>query len=117
MTGHDSTAAKPGGGPTSERFSVYVVDDEELIGEYVARVVEELGSVDVRVFTDSEAAARAWEESLPDLVITDYQMPGMNGVQLIERFRADPSTASCSRPVTMLKSTRWIRAPALSASR
>lgn len=75
----------------SDRFSVVVVDDEALIAEYVAAVVNELGTTDVHVCTDPHDALRRFSERLPDLVITDYQMPGINGVELIERFRSDPA--------------------------
>jgi len=39
---------------TSDVFSVVVVDDEVLIAEYVAKVVEELGTTEVHVYTDAE---------------------------------------------------------------
>lgn len=86
------------GHAAGNRYSVLVVDDEELIAEYVARVIEELGTADVHVYTDPTAAVRDWTDTPPDLVITDYQMPEMNGIQLIERFRA----ASPRIPIVMV---------------
>lgn len=78
-------AAAAAGG--EERFDVVVVDDEELIADYVARVVQELGTTDVQVFSDAATVLRELERRVPDLLITDYQMPGVNGVELVERFR------------------------------
>jgi len=87
----DASGARAAPSPVdgSETFSVVVVDDETLIAEYVAHVVEELGNTRVHVYTDPSAAAEEWAGTLPDLLITDYQMPQLDGVRLIERFRAD----------------------------
>ena len=67
---------------------VLVVDDEELIGEYVAKIVEEIGTTDVFVYSDPTEVGDRWFHQLPDLLITDFQMPEMTGVELIEAFRA-----------------------------
>jgi putative two-component system response regulator len=97
------------------RFAVVVVDDEGLIAEYVAAVVAELGTTDVHIYTDPVTAVQEWTDRLPDLVITDYQMPGMNGVELIQRFRAHAS----SQPIPIIMVTadgqRETRHAALSA--
>jgi CheY-like chemotaxis protein len=45
----------------------------------------------------------AWDlvqERIPDLVVTDFQMPEMNGIELIERLRGDANTAHL--PIIML---------------
>jgi two-component system alkaline phosphatase synthesis response regulator PhoP len=46
---------------------------------------------------------QAWEritEQAPDLLVTDYQMPVMNGLELIQRVRSMPDTACL--PIIML---------------
>lgn len=70
-----------------ERFDVVVVDDEHLIANYVARVVEELGTTIVHVYSDPDQVLRDLDDHVPDLLITDYHMPTLNGVELVERFR------------------------------
>ncbi len=60
-------------------------------------VLEELGVTVTTAATPSEALA-LFEESPFDLVVTDYKMPRMNGVELIVRLRK----LSASVPVILL---------------
>ena len=55
--------------PGAERFSVVVVDDERLIAEYVAKVVEELGNTDVHVYSDAVTAASEGERFVWKLLV------------------------------------------------
>lgn len=51
----------------------------------------------------AEDGEQAWElisQSCPDLLITDLQMPRMNGIELIEKVRSQPATADL--PVILL---------------
>lgn len=98
-----------------ERFTVVVIDDEALIAEYVAKVVEELGTGDVHVFTDPEDVLREWPRLEPDLLITDYQMPKIDGVELIQRLRADHPSPQIPIIMVTADGQRETRHAALSA--
>lgn len=100
---------------TSDRYAVVVVDDEELIADYVAAVVRELGTTELHVYTDAQSALDEWSGRVPDLVITDYQMPGLNGVELIERFRAQESAQKIPIIMVTADGQRETRHAALSA--
>ncbi len=67
--------------------SILVVDDEELLRRYVARVIAEDG---YRVFVagDGFGALALFDLGAPpiDLVVTDVLMPGMDGVELARRL-------------------------------
>ena len=68
-----------------------VVDDEEDL----ARSVESLLSCrgyDVRVASDGARALDAIRDVLPDLVLLDYEMPEMDGLEVIAAMRRDPAT-------------------------
>lgn len=47
---------------------------------------------DVRCAADGQEAWEEIERERPDLLITDFQMPRVNGLELIERLRARPDT-------------------------
>lgn len=47
---------------------------------------------DVHCASDGQEAWEAIGRQIPDIVITDYQMPRMNGLELCGRLRSDPRT-------------------------
>ncbi|GAB4161037.1 MAG: hypothetical protein Fur0037_27770 [Planctomycetota bacterium] len=72
--------------------SVLVVDDEEDLAEAVALLLEKRGFRAFKVH-DGEQALRAVASLQPDLLLLDYELPGLDGIAVIERLRADPLTS------------------------
>jgi len=65
-----------------------VVDDDPLVHELVRHIVAELRALRVEAFDDA-AVALAWLRAHdPDVVITDYQMPGLSGTELAGALRS-----------------------------
>jgi CheY-like chemotaxis protein len=71
---------------------ILVVDDEPDQRFLLRRIFERAGH-EVVDAPDGAAALRMARESAPDLVVTDMMMPVMDGMELIRRLRAEPSTA------------------------
>jgi CheY-like chemotaxis protein len=66
---------------------IFVVDDEPMIGEVVKAILEMEG-FKVEVFRDPTAALAALQKSRqPDLLLTDFVMPSLNGMELIEQSK------------------------------
>jgi DNA-binding response OmpR family regulator len=78
---------------------ILVVDDEigalTLIG-----IMLERGGFDVLKARDAQAALGVLEETVPDLIILDVMMPGMNGIELCQVIRK--SEATNKTPVLIL---------------
>jgi two-component system chemotaxis response regulator CheY len=66
---------------------ILIVDDEEAVG-YVFERYLAIKGYRVSVVNGGEQALEAFRRDTPDLVITDYKMPGMNGDELLLRLRA-----------------------------
>ena len=65
---------------------ILVVDDSPSIRALVGDALEEMGHVAIPAKDAYEALARV-DERVIDAVVTDYHMPGMNGVELIVKLR------------------------------
>ena len=74
---------------TSERYSsgrVLIVEDDEAIADVLRRTLRQEGH-EVRSSVDGVDALRAAEEFIPDLVILDLGLPGLDGVEVCRRLR------------------------------
>ena len=68
--------------------TILLVDDEFSSLEVLALLLGQEG-YDVVTASDGEEAMSRLAEKRVDLVITDYWMPKMNGLELVERMQAD----------------------------
>lgn len=71
---------------------ILIVDDEYLILDILGFVLMDEGYA-VETAGDGEAALKVLQEMRIDLIITDYMMPRMNGAELAEKVRIDPTYA------------------------
>ena len=69
------------------RPTLLVVDDERSVRETLSRLLER--RAEVFVAGDGLAALRVLASQPVDLVLTDIQMPGMDGLELLARVRAE----------------------------
>jgi DNA-binding response OmpR family regulator len=80
---------------------VLVVDDDPVIADLVSFRLTRLG-LDVSVETDGQAGLAAARELRPDLVVLDWMMPRMNGLEVCAALRADPDAELARTPVLLL---------------
>lgn len=76
--------------PAASDIKVMVVDDQTSMRAMIRRTLQDLGFRDVR---DKAAAAEALDEIRANrvhLVISDYNMPDMDGLQFLQEVRKDP---------------------------
>jgi len=78
---------------------VLVVEDEEALSQLLSYNLGKEG-FDVTVSGDGEAALLALEEDAPDLVLLDWMLPLVSGVEICRRIRARSETRDL--PVIML---------------
>lgn len=73
------------------RCTVLLVDDSE---QNMDILVETLGEeMDVIVAMDGESALEAVADELPDLVLLDIEMPGIDGYEVCRRIKAEDASA------------------------
>jgi len=83
-------AVRPAAAIRAARRRVIVVDDDEFLRELLYIHLSNDG-YDVVIAEDAVAAGRAVLERVPDLMISDVDMPHMDGIELVSAIRADRS--------------------------
>ena len=66
-------------------YSIYIVDDEKAIREGVSMALE--ADYSVKAFATAESAMDAIKKDLPDLILLDIGLPGMNGIEALGRIK------------------------------
>jgi DNA-binding NtrC family response regulator len=67
--------------------TVMIVDDEEMVITSIRAWLQLETDYDIRGFTEPEEAVRSLADGPVDVVISDYLMPHMNGIQFLGRAR------------------------------
>ncbi len=67
--------------------TLLLVDDEEGIRKILGITLMDKG-YDVHVASNAEEALRVFKEIQPGIVVTDIKMPGMDGIELLRRIKA-----------------------------
>jgi two-component system, cell cycle response regulator DivK len=74
-----------------EANTILVVDDNSLNLKLIRILLQGQG-YQVRTAGDSIEAFQALHECQPQLILMDIQLPGIDGLELTRRLKADPST-------------------------
>jgi two-component system response regulator AtoC len=67
-------------------YSIVVIDDEETIRQGIVMALET--DYKIRAFGDAETALKAIGGAPPDLVLLDIGLPGMNGIEALDRLKS-----------------------------
>jgi len=77
---------------TTEKASVLLVDDDKLIQKIVVPFLEKAG-YKVRIANNGVEAMVKIRQEIPAILLTDRNMPQMDGLELVRRLRAAHRTA------------------------
>ncbi len=87
--GGDDAAAAPAAPAPAAGRRILLVDDDELVRASVPVLLQRLGHTAETAAGGEEALARLARPPLPDVVILDMRMPGLDGPATLARIRAD----------------------------
>ena len=95
---------------------VLIVDDESTGRTILAKIIQQ-AEEDVSVASfDNPLQALEWlDHNHPDLIITDYRMPDINGVEMIRKIRAKPACQDIPIMMITVVSEKSVRYDALEA--
>ena len=75
-----------------DQLQVMVVDDMSVSRALIVQALEWMGIKNIAVANDAALAARQLSAAPVHLVISDYNMPGKNGLDLLENLRLNKIT-------------------------
>jgi len=82
--------------PTGGRLRILIVDDSPAMRRFILRVVE-LSGLEVAAYAqaaDGESALHVLKSQPADVILTDINMPGMDGEELLRRLQQDAALRS-----------------------
>lgn len=82
------------------RRRILLVDDDPEINTTLEDGLRLLGDFDVAAATDGATGLERAHELMPDCIIVDVRMPGLNGYQMVRALRGDPATSAI--PIILL---------------
>lgn len=78
--------ADPATGRKQETRYVAVVDDDRSVGVALCRLLRATG-IEAKAFETAESFLDSLRAEMPDCLVLDVQMPGMNGLELQQRLK------------------------------
>ena len=83
-----------------KNLRILVVDDFPTMRRIVRNLLKELGFTNVEEAEDGQQALESLSQGSFELVISDWNMPNLDGLEMLRRVRANPATTTL--PVLMV---------------
>ena len=71
--------------------AVLIIEDNSLLTSLYSAGLKKEG-LEIVIVHNGEAGLQAIKEHCPDVVLLDLIMPGMNGIEVLEKIRSNPKT-------------------------
>lgn len=85
-----------------DRLKILVVDDNPHMRKLVIAILQAFGVAENLEAPSGEKAWAMLRETNPDIIVLDWVMDGMSGIDLVRMIRTDPASANPFVPVIML---------------
>ena len=82
--------------PSAAGLKTLIVDDQQTMRMLVRSGLQQLGFRELHDAIDGESALQVASQTPPDLVISDFNMPKLDGLGLLRAIRAYPPTAKAA---------------------
>lgn len=85
-----------------DKLSILVVEDNTAMRKLIASVLETLGVKSIFYAEDGQKGFETFLENRPDIVLTDWLMEPVDGIELTRTIRNDPHSPNQMVPVIMI---------------
>lgn len=69
-------------------MNIFLIEDDAIYAEFIKKSLADNSEYHVNSFVSAEDALRAVNGKLPDVLIIDYKLPGMSGIELYEKIKS-----------------------------
>lgn len=70
-------------------MTIYLIEDDEIYAQFVKKALEKTNpDYKVITFSSAEDALKAVNGTLPEVMIVDYKLPDMSGIDLYEKIKS-----------------------------
>ena len=70
-------------------MEIYLIEDDEIYAEFIRKaLLSQNASWKIRHFPTAEDAEKAINGKLPEVLIIDYKLPGISGIDLYDRIKS-----------------------------
>jgi len=85
----------------AEKIKVLIVEDDRFLSELIATKLEKEGFA-ITLAGDGEVALEKMKEQIPDIILLDIMLPGIDGFEFLEKIKAEKGSPSSKVPVLIL---------------
>ncbi len=68
-------------------MTIFLIEDDRIYAEFIKKALSENPDYKIKLFTSAEDAYGEVKGKVPDVLIVDYDLPGMNGIDLYEKLK------------------------------
>jgi DNA-binding NarL/FixJ family response regulator len=68
-------------------MKIYLIEDDPIYAEFIAKALQSDPANELKIFLTGEDCLKSLNNSLPDVMIIDYKLPGISGIDLYEKIK------------------------------
>ena len=68
-------------------MKIFLIEDDEIYAEFINKALSQNAEYEIQTYSNAEDALEALSGPFPDVMIIDYKLPGMNGIELYEKIK------------------------------
>jgi DNA-binding NarL/FixJ family response regulator len=75
-------------------MQIALIEDDEIYAEFVQKALSQVPGSHITRYGSAEDALKGINGSLPDVLIIDYKLPGISGIELYEKIKSRVTDAT-----------------------
>jgi DNA-binding NarL/FixJ family response regulator len=69
-------------------MQIFLIEDDTIYSEFIKKMLGQNAGYKITAFETAEAAQAALNGTMPDVMIIDYKLPGMSGIEFFEHIKS-----------------------------